>query len=81
MRIYKFGVNSWGETLFEDLYVSKENAIKAALEWLAKKSYIVGEIDAKDILIKEYSCGDVNFYTPKGTCISDVYIDAIDTVD
>ena len=81
MRIYELGVDSWGETLFEDLYVNKENAIKAALEWLAKRSDIVGEVGVKDILIKEYSCGDVNFYTPNGTCISDVYINARDTLD
>ena len=79
MRIYEFGVDSWGETLFEDLYVNKENAIKAALEWIAKNGTY--GVDAKDILIKEYSCGDVNFYTPKGTCISEVYINARDTLD
>lgn len=79
MRIYEFGVDSWGETLFEDLYVNKENAIKAALEWITKNGTY--GVDAKDILIKEYSCGDVNFYTPKGACISEVYINARDTLD
>lgn len=80
MKLYKLVVESWGETLSEDLYVNKDNVLKDALEYMDRRPYMVERIDSNNVTVKESEWG-VHFYTPDGTQLSDVYIDVVETID
>lgn len=80
MKLYKLIVESWGEILSEDLYVNKDRAVKDALNWIDKRPYFVDKIDVNKVTIEDLNWS-IRFYTEKGTEVSDVYIDVVETVD
>lgn len=76
MKIYKLIIESWGEELSEDLYVNKDNAINAGVEWVMKNNNILEEdVEVRDMPYDYYI---VNKRDPN---IVDVKVEVIETID
>ena len=76
MKIYKLIIESWGDTLSEDLYANKDNAIKAGKEWVMR----INNIPEEDVEVRDmtYNIYIINKRVPH---IINVQVMVVDTVD